>query len=104
MSAALAKVADVHGIKSVTAVALAYVRSKAPNVLPLVGGRKVEHLMDNIKGLEIKLTKEEIEFLEKVKDFDPGFPTTFIGADWKLSGEPALAVASQGPIKLGGWP
>ena len=43
MSAALAKVADAHNVKSLTAIALAYVRSKAPNVFPLVGGRKIEH-------------------------------------------------------------
>jgi aryl-alcohol dehydrogenase-like predicted oxidoreductase len=44
MSAALEKVANEHGIKSLTAVALAYVMAKAPNVFPLVGGRRVEHL------------------------------------------------------------
>ncbi len=41
MSEALAKVAEKHGIESVTAIALAYVMSKAPNVFPQVGGRKV---------------------------------------------------------------
>lgn len=103
MSAALTKTADAHGA-SLTAVALAYVRSKAPNVLPLVGGRKVEHLKDNIKGLEIKLSAEEIEFLESQKAFDIGFPATFIGRDWQLTGEPSLALISQGPIAVGGWP
>lgn len=104
MSAALAKVADAHGVRSLTAIALAYVRCKAPNVLPLVGGRKVEHLKDNIKGLEIKLSAEEIEFLEKQEDFDIGFPSTFIGQDWQLAGKPSLALISQGPITVGGWP
>ena len=103
MSKALAKVADAHGIRSVTAVALAYLRSKAPNVLPLIGGRKVEHLYDNIKGLEIKLTSEEIKFLEEQKDFDIGFPSTFIGQDWQLTGEASIALISQGPISVGGW-
>lgn len=104
MSAALAKVADAHGVKSLTAVALAYVRSKAPNVLPLVGGRKIEHLKDNIKGLEIKLSAKEIEFLESQMDFDIGFPGTFIGQDWQLTGKPSLALISQGPIAVGGRP
>jgi aryl-alcohol dehydrogenase-like predicted oxidoreductase len=49
ISEALEKVANDHGIKSPTAVALAYVMAKAPNVFPLVGGRKVEHLKDNIQ-------------------------------------------------------
>ncbi|KAK9311313.1 hypothetical protein V1522DRAFT_440077 [Lipomyces starkeyi] len=50
MSEALSKVASEHGIESVTAIALAYVLSKAPNMYPIVGGRKVEHLRDNILG------------------------------------------------------
>lgn len=103
MSAALAKVADAHGVSSLTAIALAYVRSKAPNVLPVVGGRKVEHLKDNIKGLEIKLSVEEIEFLESQKAFDIGFPGTFIGQSWQLTGKPSIALTSQGPITVGGW-
>jgi aryl-alcohol dehydrogenase-like predicted oxidoreductase len=102
MSVALTKVADAHGLKSLTAVALAYVRSKAPNVFPLVGGRKIEHLKDNIKGLEISLSQSEIEFLESRKEFDPGFPGTFIGQDWRLTGKPSIALISQGPITVGG--
>jgi aryl-alcohol dehydrogenase-like predicted oxidoreductase len=42
MSEVLAKIAEKNGIESVTAVALAYVMSKAPYVFPIVGGRKVE--------------------------------------------------------------
>lgn len=75
MSEALSKVAGEHGIESVTAVALAYVMSKAPNVFPIVGGRKVEHLKDNIQALKIKLTSKQIEYLEAVTTpLDPGFP------------------------------
>lgn len=48
MSEALYEVAQEHGIERITAVALAYVRSKAGDVFPIVGGRKVEHLRDNI--------------------------------------------------------
>lgn len=46
--------------------------AKAPNEFPLVGERKVEHLRDNIQALEIKLTTEQIEYLESVKPFDIG--------------------------------
>ena len=78
MSEALAKVASEHGIDSVTAIALAYVMSKAANVFPVVGGRKVEHLQDNIKALSIKLTEEQIEYLDNVKPFNLGFPHNFV--------------------------
>jgi aryl-alcohol dehydrogenase-like predicted oxidoreductase len=46
VSAALEKVADEH-----SSVALAYCLARAPYVFPIVGGRKVEHLQDNIKAL-----------------------------------------------------
>ncbi|KAL3466342.1 NADP-dependent oxidoreductase domain-containing protein [Aspergillus heterothallicus] len=86
MSEALGKVAAEHGIESVTAVALAYVLQKVPNVFPIVGGRKVEHLQDNIQALKIKLTTEQIEYLESVKPLDVGFPQNMIGNDPKITG------------------
>lgn len=86
ISEALEKVAKEHGIESVTAVALAYVMSKAPNVFPIVGGRKVEHLHDNIQALKIKLTQKQIEDLEAVVPFEAGFPNNFIGEDPHVSG------------------
>ena len=94
MSEALAKVAAEHGIESVTAIAIAYVMAKATNVFPIVGGRKVEHLRDNIQALKIKLTPEQIEFLESVKPFDVGFPSNFIGPDSTLSGKANGIMAS----------
>lgn len=87
ISEALAKVAAEHGITSVTAVALAYVMAKAPNVFPIVGGRKVEHLQDNIQALSIKLTSEQIAFLESAQPFDVGFPSNFIGEDPRVTGQ-----------------
>jgi diketogulonate reductase-like aldo/keto reductase len=46
-------------------VAIAYVMHKTFFVFPIIGGRKVEHhLQDNITALSINLTPEQIEFLE----------------------------------------
>ncbi|KAL5345353.1 putative aryl-alcohol dehydrogenase aad14 [Pseudogymnoascus australis] len=87
MSEALAKVASEHGIDSVTAIALAYVMSKAGSVFPVVGGRKVGHLQDNIKALSIRLTEEQIEFLDNVKPFDLGFPHNFAPLDPNVTGK-----------------
>ncbi|KAJ5171100.1 Aryl-alcohol dehydrogenase (AAD) [Penicillium coprophilum] len=86
ISEALAVVAAEHGIESVTAIALAYVLCKAPNVFPLVGGRKIEHLHDNIQALSIQLTDKQIEFLEAANTFDVGFPVNFIGSDPTTNG------------------
>lgn len=100
MSAALSKVAKEHGIKSLTAVALAYVMAKAPNVFPLVGGRKVEHLKDNIEALKIRLTAEQIEYLESQKPFDVGFPGNFIGPDPRVTGKASFLMAANAPYSF----
>lgn len=52
-----------------------------------VGGRKVEHLKDNIKSLEITLTDAHVAKLEEVNPFDFGFPYDFFGRDPHLMGE-----------------
>ncbi|KAJ7983118.1 NADP-dependent oxidoreductase domain-containing protein [Mycena polygramma] len=79
MSHALEKVAAEVGTKSITAVAIAYVLAKVPYCFPIIGGRKVEHLMSNIEALDFTLSPEQMEFLEGVVPFDPGFPTSMIG-------------------------
>ncbi|KAF3810852.1 putative aryl-alcohol dehydrogenase AAD14 [Colletotrichum gloeosporioides] len=98
MSEVLAEVAAEHGIQSVTAIALAYVLSKTPNVFPLVGGRKVQYLEDNIQALNIRLTEDQVRRLEAVRPFDPGFPSNFIGADPKVSGQPSALLSRAGPL------
>lgn len=56
---------------------------KAPHVFPIVGGRKVEHLEGNIKGLSIKLSKQEIEEIEAASPFEYGFPLSVLFLDQK---------------------
>ncbi|KAK3374260.1 putative aryl-alcohol dehydrogenase Aad14 [Lasiosphaeria ovina] len=96
MSEALCSVAAEHDIESPTAIALAYVMSKYPYTYPIVGGRKVEHLRDNIKCLDITLTQQQIEYLEAVVPFDPGFPSNLIGPDPKVIGKAAGLLAASG--------
>ena len=78
MSAALEKVAKEVGTEHITAVAIAYIMQKALYVFPIIGGRKVEHLKANLEALKISLSKEQIDYLESIIPFSPGFPTTFI--------------------------
>jgi len=47
-------------------------------VFPLIGGRKVEQLKENITALDITLTTEQIKRIEEATPFDPGFPHTMI--------------------------
>ncbi|EXJ92399.1 aryl-alcohol dehydrogenase AAD14 [Capronia epimyces CBS 606.96] len=103
VSEALEKVAaELDGDYSITAVALAYVFSKTTNVFPIVGGRKVEHLKDNIKALSIKLTDKQIQQLESVVPFEPGFPSNMIGPDPKVTGQTTglLATSAQLAFEL----
>jgi hypothetical protein len=44
----------------------------------MVGGRKIEHLHQNIKALTISLTPAQIEYLESINTFDVGFPHTIV--------------------------
>lgn len=68
--------------------ALAYVMHKTPNVFPIIGGRKIEHLKANVEALRIQLSKEDLEAIEDAIPFDPGFPMNFLtrGQKWDVNG------------------
>lgn len=100
MSKALADVANEQGVDSAAAVALAYLRSKAPRVIPIVGGRKIEHLRDNVKSLEMTLTRQQIDRIERVIEFDLGFPVSMIGQDYHLTGQTPGMAMSNGTVAL----
>ncbi|KAJ7460748.1 hypothetical protein FB451DRAFT_1405288 [Mycena latifolia] len=51
----------------------------APYCFPILGGRKVENMLSNIKALDISLSSEQIKYLESILPFDHGFPHTMIG-------------------------
>ncbi|KAF9067232.1 NADP-dependent oxidoreductase domain-containing protein [Rhodocollybia butyracea] len=79
ISHALEKVAKDIGAKSISAVAIAYVMQKTPYVFPIIGGRKIENLVDNLEALDITLNNEQIKELESVVPFNAGFPSDFVG-------------------------
>ncbi|KAK4494125.1 hypothetical protein PRZ48_014423 [Zasmidium cellare] len=82
ISKVLEKIAKAKGTV-ITGIALAYVMHKTPNVFPIVGGRKAEHLKGNIEGLSIKLSPEEIEEIEAASPFEYGFPLSILFLDQK---------------------
>jgi aryl-alcohol dehydrogenase-like predicted oxidoreductase len=65
----------------ITSVALAYVMHKTPYVFPIVGGRTVDHLKQNIEALSLSLSDEDIQEIEKAWPFDIGFPNNFAYGD-----------------------
>ena len=46
---------------------------KTTYVFPIIGGRKVEYLMANIEAINIRLSDEQIKFIESVVPFDAEF-------------------------------
>ncbi|TRX96960.1 hypothetical protein FHL15_002266 [Xylaria flabelliformis] len=61
----------------ITSIAQAYVMHKTPYVFPIVGGRTVEHLKDNIEALTLSLSEDDIKEIEGAAPFDIGFPNNF---------------------------
>jgi len=76
---ALEEIAKEVGTESITALAIAYHLHKLPYVFPLIGGRKVEQLKENIAALDISLTPEQVQRIEQASPFDQGFPNSFVG-------------------------
>jgi len=52
---------------------------KTPYVFPIIGGTKVEQLLANLEALNVSLSSEQLEYLESIVPFDPGFPHAMIG-------------------------
>ena len=77
VSKALEAIANRKGT-IITSVALAYVLHKAPYVFPILGGRTIDHLKQNIEALTLELTKEEIEEIESSAHFEYGFPSDIL--------------------------
>lgn len=71
VSNVLKEIGKEVGTEHITAVAVAYVMHEAPYVFPIIGGRKVEHLLANLDALKISLTPEHIKRIESVGSFQP---------------------------------
>ncbi|KAM0810016.1 putative Aryl-alcohol dehydrogenase [Seiridium cardinale] len=96
ISAELEKLAAKHGDASIQQIALAYVIHKAPRVFPIIGGRKIEHLHDNIRALSICLSDDDVKSIENLSSFDIGFPLSFIGDDPRFGETPAIFQSLRG--------
>ena len=59
-------------------VAIAHLLHKTPYVFPIIGGRKVEHLKQNVQALDISLSPEQIQRIDNAKPLDFGFPYAVI--------------------------
>eukprot|EP01113_Clastostelium_recurvatum_P033297 TRINITY_DN4386_c0_g2_i4.p1 TRINITY_DN4386_c0_g2~~TRINITY_DN4386_c0_g2_i4.p1 ORF type:complete len:392 (-),score=77.86 TRINITY_DN4386_c0_g2_i4:64-1239(-) len=64
---------------SITSVALAWVLHREPYVFPIVGGRKIEHLKENVDALTLVLSEDQINRLNKAVPLHLGFPYAGFG-------------------------
>jgi aryl-alcohol dehydrogenase-like predicted oxidoreductase len=67
--------------RSPSQVAIAWVRQKGPNVVPILGARKLEQLIDSLKAAELSLSDEQMTRLDTVSAIPLGFPHDFLASD-----------------------
>ena len=65
--------------KSSSQIALSWLLSKG--VIPIIGARKVSHVEDNLKCLDVRLSPEQIQQLDNASQIQLGFPHDFFQAD-----------------------
>ncbi|MCA9572773.1 MAG: aldo/keto reductase, partial [Myxococcales bacterium] len=70
-------VADALGCTSAQ-VATAWVLRRSYGILPIVGARKVEQLVDCLGATEITLSDEHLRELDEVSAVSMGFPHAFL--------------------------
>lgn len=61
---AIASLAKAKGV-SVYAIVLAWVRAKSPCIVPIPGASKVASIEDSVKSVEVKLSKEEVQQIDR---------------------------------------
>ena len=67
--------------RSSSQVAIAWVRQKSRVVIPIIGARKHEQLLDNLKAADLTLSAEQMQRLDAVSAIQLGFPHDFLSSD-----------------------
>ncbi|MFC0541035.1 aldo/keto reductase [Kutzneria chonburiensis] len=62
------------------AVSLAWLRARRGTVVPIVGARRLEHLTDNLAGLDVVLTDEHLRVLDEISAPTLDYPAPMHGA------------------------
>ncbi|MEV6608956.1 aldo/keto reductase [Kutzneria sp. NPDC051319] len=76
---AVRAVAEDLGTTS-AAVSLAWLRARRGTVVPIIGARRLEHLTDNLAGLDIALSPEQLRALDEVSEPVLDYPAPMHGA------------------------
>jgi aryl-alcohol dehydrogenase-like predicted oxidoreductase len=62
-------------------VALAWLRSRGRQVIPIVGARRADQLRDSLGCLDLELDPERLDRLDRVSRIEPGFPHEFLARE-----------------------
>lgn len=71
------RIADTMG-KTSTQVALAWVRQRGKDIVPIVGARKVDQIKDSMGVVDVRLSDEDMARLDELSKVSLGFPRAFI--------------------------
>lgn len=71
--AAVKSVSEETG-RSQAQVALAWLRTRAVPVIPIIGARKLTQLQDNLTSFALTLSADQIKRLDDASRIEPGFP------------------------------
>jgi aryl-alcohol dehydrogenase-like predicted oxidoreductase len=69
----VAEIAEKHGVPRVH-IALAWLLQKEPVTAPIIGATKIAHLEDAVGALSVKLTQEDVAYME-----EPYVPHRIVG-------------------------
>ena len=73
MISAVKSVSEQAG-RSMTQVALAWLRHQTAPVILIIGARRVSQLQDNLASLDLELSAERLKSLDGASRIEPGFP------------------------------
>lgn len=92
---------DVAKRKSVSPsqVALAWLLAQPGVTSPIIGARKLDHLNDNLDGVNVDLTSDDLATLNEASKIEPGFPHDFLtGVDPMITGKTTIVPPPQGRL------
>jgi aryl-alcohol dehydrogenase-like predicted oxidoreductase len=66
---------------SAAQVALAWLRYRPVPVIPIIGARKLAQVEDNLRSLDVALSPEQLQRLDKASAVSLGFPHDFMALE-----------------------
>lgn len=62
-------------------IALAWLLAQSPQTIPILGASKLEQLQDNLKCLDVTLSPEHLQRLDRTSQIELGFPHDFLDSE-----------------------